>query len=78
MLDELHVALQRQERALVEGVEGREENAGLEVPVVEDSHGRSGLSWRGRTADGSEHTPINKPSPAQGASARIDILERRR
>ena len=38
VLDELHVAVDRQQRVLVQGVEGGQEDAGLEIPVVQNGH----------------------------------------
>ena len=56
MDQQLHVALERQQRVLVQGMEGREEDAGSEIPVLHP------LAFLGlELRDGSRVRSIDKP-----------------
>src|SRR5687767_13719786 len=56
VLEQLHVAVERQQRILAQSVEGREKYAGLEIPVIQDVHGAAISSYR--WTDGSVRSPI--------------------
>ena len=65
MLQQLHVAIDGQQRVLVQGMEGGEEDAGLQKPVVHVAH-RAWPSLRCLGCpDRSDSPPINKPIARQ-------------
>ena len=62
MLQQLHVAVDRQQRVLMQGMEGSQKDAGLQKPIVHVAHGGLGLR-RGCLGypNRSDNPSINKP-----------------